>query len=106
MRSKLIVMARGRRPALASFLLLLWAYHLIFGKFFPTQKGTLGHDYAHVLPDLLDGYFWFTNNGLFEPFWFTPAFCGGQPQLADPASVYYSVAQLLTFILNPLTSLY
>lgn len=89
-----------------SFLLLLVAYHFIFGQFFPTLSGTLGYDYSRVLPDLLDGYFWFRSNGLLEPFWFTPAFCGGQPSLADPAFIYYSTAQLLTLFINPVTGIY
>ena len=103
---KLAFMAQGRWVAPVSFLLLLAAYHLIFGQFFPTMYGTLGHDYSRVLPDLLDGYFWFRSNGLFEPFWFTPAFCGGQPALGDPQSGFYSVAQFLGFFLNPLASVY
>lgn len=103
---RLAVVAQGRWFTPVSFLLLLAAYHLIFGQFFPTRNGTLGHDYSRVLPDLLDGYFWFRSNGLFEPFWFTPAFCGGQPALGDPAFIFYSVAQFLTFFVNPLTSIY
>jgi len=55
---------------------------------------------------LLDGYFWFENNGFFEPFCFSPAFCGGQPVLADQASAFYSVTQVLAFFVNPLTSVY
>lgn len=103
---RLAVAGLGRWIAPASFLFLLAAYHLTFGQFFPTRIGMLGHDYSRVLPDLLDGYFWFRNNGLFEPFWFTPAFCGGQPALGDPAFTFYSVAQFLAFFVNPLTSIY
>ncbi len=55
---------------------------------------------------MLDGYFWFRSNGIFEPFWFTPAFCGGQPALGAPESGFYSVAQFLTFFADPLTSVY
>jgi len=99
-------MAQERWIAPVSFLLLLAAYHLIFGQFFPTRNGTLGTDYSRVLPDLLDGYFWFRSNGLFEPFWFTPSFCGGLPALGDPQSGYYSVAQFLAFLINPLASVY
>ncbi len=92
--------------ALTSFLLLLTAYHLIFRQFFPTRNNTLGGDYARILPDLLDGYYWYRSNGIFEPFWFTPAFCGGQPALGAPESGFYSVAQLLTFVADPLVSVY
>ncbi len=90
----------------ACFLCLLFAYHLIFGQFFPTINGTLGHDYAIVMPQLLDGFFWFTSNGIFEPFWHTPSFCGGQPVLGDYASFFYSTTQFLTFYTDPLTSIY
>ncbi len=103
---RLTFMAEGRWFAPCSFLLLLSAYHLIFGQFFPTKIGTLGEDYSLVLPDLLDGYFWFKSNGLFEPFWFTPAFCGGQPAMGDPQSSYYSFVQFMTFFANPLSSVY
>ena len=103
---RLAVVAHDRWIAQASFLLLLVAYYLIFGQFFPSMDGTLGHDYSRVLPDLLDGYFWFRSNGLFKPFWFTPAFCGGQPALGAPESGFYSFAQFLTFFVNPLTSVY
>lgn len=88
------------------FLILLVAYHLIFGRYFPNQSGALGEDYSRILPDLLDGYYWFISNGLSAPFWFTPSFCGGQPALADLASIYYSVPQFLTFVTNPLNSVY
>lgn len=103
---RFFLLNQGRWVAPACFLLLLTAYHLIFGQFFPTRNGTLGHDYSRVLPDLLDGYFWFRSNGFFEPFWFTPAFCGGQPVLGDQASSFYSVAQILAFFVNPLASVY
>jgi hypothetical protein len=103
---KLASMAYDRWIAPISFLLLLSAYHIIFGQFFPTINGTIGNDYSRVLPDLLDGYFWFRSNSIFEPFWFTPSFCGGQPALADPAFIYYSTAQALTVFVNPLTSIY
>ena len=103
---RIAVVAQGRWIVAVSFLLLFAAYHLIFGQFFPTMNGTLGNDYAAVMPYLLNGYFWFKSNGFFEPFWFTPAFCGGQPELGEPGSIFYSVAQFLTFFINPLTSIY
>lgn len=66
----------------------------------------MGHDYSFVLPNLLDGYFWIKRNGLFEPFWFTPAFCGGQPVMGDQGSTFYSVTQLLTLMVDPIASVY
>jgi hypothetical protein len=89
-----------------AFFLLLLCYHLIFGSYFPDSQGKLGHDYSLLLPSLLDGYFWFKNNSLFDVPWFTPSFCGGQPYFADAQSAYYSVAQFLTFFVDPLTSAY
>lgn len=89
-----------------AFLLLLLAYHLIFGRLFPDAQGQLGGDYSFVLPLLLNGYFWFKTNGFFEVPWFTPAFCGGQPYFADVQSIYYSIPQLLTLIVDPLKSIY
>ena len=86
------------------FLLVL--YHAIFHGFFPNSQGTLGHDYALFLPKLLDGYFWYATNGLLAIPWFTPAFCGGIPVLPDPQSVYYSVPQFLSFMLDPVWSVY
>jgi hypothetical protein len=66
----------------------------------------MGHDFTFVLPNLLDGYLWFRNNGFFTPPWFTPSFCGGQPFFADPQSIYYSLPQFLTFVTNPLQAVY
>jgi len=63
----------------------------------------LGHDYGYFLPHLLNGYYWFLGNGLSIP-WFTPAFCAGIPFFANPQSLYYSVPQLLTFLVDPLAS--
>lgn len=103
---RLAVITQGQWLTLAVFLLLLIAYHFIFGQFFPARNGMLGHDYSHILPNLLDGYFWFRSNGIFEPFWFTPGFCGGQPALGAPESAYYSVAQMMVFLVNPMTSVY
>jgi hypothetical protein len=85
---------------------LLVAYHLIFQQYFPNTHGKLGHDYGLFLPKLLDGYFWFSSNGLLALPWFTPAFCGGIPLFPDPQSMYYSVPQFLTFVTDPLTSVY
>jgi hypothetical protein len=96
----------GRWLTPCAFLLLLLAYHLIFRRLFPDAKGQLGGDFALALPTLLNGYFWFKNNSIFDVPWFTPAFCGGQPYFADVQSIYYSVPQLFTLFADPLTSVY
>ncbi|MGC2166913.1 MAG: hypothetical protein WA632_12980 [Gallionella sp.] len=96
----------NRWLAVVYFLLLLLSYNFIFRQYFPNHNGTLGEDYSRILPDLLDGYYWYRSNGISAPFWFTPSFCGGQPQMADLASVYYSLPQFLTFVISPLDSIY
>ncbi len=88
------------------FALLLAVFHGIYGRFFPTSQGTLGHDCSLAFAGMVDGYIWFAKNGWWEVPWFTPSFCGGQPLFADPQSGYYSVLQWLTFITDPLTASY
>jgi len=88
-----------------SFALLFGAFVAIFRPFFPLVQGTIGHDYSLALPSLMDGNFWFRNNGLSPP-WFTPAFCAGEPFFADPQSSYYSLPQFLSFMVSPLTAAY
>jgi hypothetical protein len=85
---------------------LIVAYHVIFQGYFPNIHGKMGHDYALFLPKLLDGYFWFSTNGLFALPWFTPSFCGGIPLFPDPQSMYYSIPQFLSFFIDPLASVY
>jgi hypothetical protein len=93
------------RTRLAVFgvgLLLLNAWEWIFGAYLPTPQGTLGNDWAHKLPLLLDGSWWFLKNGFFPLPWFTPSFCGGIPLFPHPASFYVSLPQLLSFFMDPL----
>jgi hypothetical protein len=87
------------RPWIA-YVLTLLTIELIFGGFFATTS--VGHDYSFFMPSLLDGYYWFLNNGIFSPEWFSPAFCAGIPTYADPQSLYYSPLQFLSFIVPPL----
>ena len=88
------------------FLVLITGYHIIFKNFFPTTSGTVGHDFSLALPGTYDGFLWFINNSIFTPPWFTPSFCGGVPNFADPQSGYYSLPQFLGFIVSPLKSAY
>jgi hypothetical protein len=83
--------------------LLIGIHYLIFSQFFPNAQGGIGHDYSYNLPLLLDGFFWFLNNGLLAVPWFTPAFCGGMPLLANPATFYVSAPQLFSFFTDPLS---
>ncbi len=91
---------------LVAWMLLLVAYHGVYGVYFPTPRGTIGHDFGLCLAGTVDGFIWFAKNGPWEVPWFTPGFCGGQPYFADPQSGYYSVPQWLSFVIDPLTANY
>ncbi|MGB4333868.1 MAG: hypothetical protein WBJ41_03380 [Chromatiaceae bacterium] len=97
---------REGATVLLVFGLLLAVFHGIYGRFFPTAQGTLGHDIGLAFASMLDGYIWFAKNGMWEVPWFSPAFCGGQPYFADPQSGYYSLLQWLTFVTDPLSATY
>ncbi|MBF0630778.1 MAG: hypothetical protein HQL89_07270 [Magnetococcales bacterium] len=86
-------------------LLVLAAGGVFSGRFLPNGQGLLGHAYAVALPRLLDGVFWLRNNGLFDPPWFTPSFCGGIPAFANPGNPFYSIPQWLTLFMDPLQSI-
>src|SRR5438309_5635960 len=51
---------------------VLVAYSIMFRKYFPNSYNILGHDYMQQLPNLLAGYYWFHNNGVFSIPWFNP----------------------------------
>lgn len=85
---------------------LLLAYHWIFSAFFPAANNGIGHDYSYFLPNLLDGYYWYLNNGALSTPWFTAAFCGGVPAFPNPQNIYFSVPQWLSFAADPLSAVY
>ncbi len=85
--------------------LLVVLHYFIFSQFLPNANGKLGHDHSYNFPLLLDGYYWFLNNGFLTVPWFTPSFCGGMPLLANPATFYLSLPQLFSFFINPLSSI-
>lgn len=64
------------------------------------QDGRIGHDYYHAIPRLTLGAIHFWQNGFSLP-QFTPSLCGGIPLLADPQSYYFSLPQLLSFVVDP-----
>jgi hypothetical protein len=109
--------AHGEAPArqdlprwaiLALSAVLLLSYYLIFVGFFPLAvpgAGLLGNDYSWFLPSMLDSHFWFKANGLFSVQWFSPAFCGGLPKLANPQDLTYSLPQLLFSLSGPIWGL-
>ena len=86
--------------------LLIGIHLFIFSQFFPNAQGKLGHDYSYNLPLLLDGYYWFLNNGLAAVPWFTPAFCAGMPLVANPATFYFSATQFISFVVDPLSGVF
>ncbi len=100
-------LAKPEKPSLAPLVaagLLLIAFVSLFLGFFPNRAGHLGHDYAYIFPALLDGFFWFRENGLGEIPWFTPSFCGGSLVYPNVVRGFYTLPQFLTFIVNPLTA--
>ncbi len=88
----------------ASSLSIVVAYALVFERYIPNASGHLGHDYSYFLLQLLDGYFWSHGNGYFSVPWNTPGFCGGVPKFSNPQALYFSVPQLLTQFVDPLSS--
>lgn len=81
---------------------VMFLFSMHVGRFFPNVRSALGHDYSYFFPHLLDGYYWFLENGIFRIPWFTPAFCGGVPAFPNPQNLFYSVPQFLTFAAGPL----
>jgi hypothetical protein len=72
------------RLALPLACAVAWALHAqLFLRWLPNENGTLGHDYTYFFPALLNGYFWFMENGFAVP-WFTPAQCGGVASYPNP----------------------
>ncbi len=82
------------------------AFEAVFGGFFPGPLETVGHDYRHTLPRLLAGAYWVAHNGWAEPPWFTPAFCGGLPSLANPQAAHYALQQVLATWVDPLQAVH
>lgn len=95
--SKLNLLSNEKLITAITFAWLLLTYHLILRNYFPFPNGYMGHDYSLFLPMLIDNYFWFAKNGFLTPPWFSPAFCGGQVNFADPQSIFYSLPQFLLF---------
>lgn len=64
--------------------------------------GATGHDYRFALPNLLSGYFWFLNNGIWSIPWLSPAQCGGFAYFSDLNVMYFSIPQFLSFYISPI----
>src|SRR3989344_2783735 len=84
---------------------ILFCYYLVFGQYFPNAQGGYGHDYEQQLPNLLVGYFWFVQNGVFSIPWFSPAQCSGVPFYADPGHGLWALPQFLTLFVAPTLSI-
>jgi hypothetical protein len=95
-----------RLAAGLAFAAAVLAWHACFARFYPNARGAVGNDYALQLPRLLAGAYWHAVNGLDAVPWYTPAFCGGVPLVADPQSIYYSLPQVLSIELGPLAGVY
>lgn len=74
----------------------------LFSRYLPGPAGTIGHDYGYFFPQLLNGTYWYTNNGLLEVPWFTPALGAGVPYYPNPVNAYYSFPQVLAWFVDPL----
>lgn len=81
------------------------AYALVFLPLLPEPGRAAGLDYSYFLPQLLAGYYWFSNNGLLSIPWFTPAFCAGVPYFANMQGTYLSLPQFLMFVVNSFQAL-
>jgi hypothetical protein len=98
-----VASARRREYAIVALVgvLVLGLHALVFGAYLPGDDGRLGHDYGYFFPRLLAGAYWFHENGVFSIPWFTPAFGGGLPFYAHPASGYVSFPQVAAIVAGP-----
>ncbi len=70
----------------------------------------VGHDFAYAALAALEGKYWIDSNGLigglFNPPWFTPAWCSGAAFFADPQASFYSPLQALSLVTDPVFAVY
>jgi hypothetical protein len=59
-----------------------------------------GFDYGFFIPRLFEGVLSFRAQGLVPPY-YSSFLCGGFPLYADPQSMFYSLPQFLSFIVDP-----
>ncbi|KKU51710.1 MAG: hypothetical protein A3F26_03450 [Candidatus Ryanbacteria bacterium RIFCSPHIGHO2_12_FULL_47_12b] len=85
--------------------LILAAFFILYGSYFPAKNGTVGDDYQQQLPNLLTSYYWFLENGFFSVPWFAPAQCGGVPFFADPGHGFFALPTYLVLFFNPVLSI-
>lgn len=63
----------------------------------------IGYDYHYFMPRLLEGLLFFKAQGFITP-WYSSFLCGGFPYFPDPQSLFYSLPQFLSFIVDPWTA--
>lgn len=80
----------------------LW---VVYSRVLPFSDGFLGHDYSLFVPNLVAGFIKYRANGLFSIPWFSPAQCGGFPFFPDANVPTFSLPQLLTLAVDPVTAL-
>lgn len=87
------------------FILSLFLFYENLSKPFYINLDHQGHDFSLAATYLLEGKFWLQSNGfisgLFNPPWFTPAWCAGSAFFADPQAAFYSPVQWLALVLDP-----
>jgi hypothetical protein len=93
--------ARRRWLVAGGLALVMVVYARLYLPLLQAEDGAIGHDYGYFLPHLLAGDYWLHENGPGAVPWFSPAFCGGVPFYANPQSLFYSVPQALTALVNP-----
>ncbi len=87
-------------PVLCAIAALV-ALVLVAGKLMPIPGVGFGNDWSYFMSDMLFIDQWGRTNGWLTPAYFTPAFCGGIPFLANPQSMQWSLPQLLFSLFGP-----
>jgi hypothetical protein len=90
--------------ATAPLLLFLPLYDRLYVAFLQNPQHLIANDYSLFFSNMLAGYYWYLNNGLFSLPWFSPAECGGVPFYPDPNVGTFSLPQLLVIWLSPLAA--
>lgn len=87
---------RERIILFVAFGSLLFAYHLIFGQFFPTRNGTMGHDWSWIIPGYLRSFADYLRHGI-------PFFSDGSLFRLDasPAACHAGIYFLFSFPHDP-----
>ena len=82
------------------------AFELVWAAPFYRDLNHVGHDFSYTALTLLEGKYWLDSNGLiaglFNPPWFTPAWCAGAAFYADPQASFYSPMQAFALFADPI----